>query len=63
VANPNYLDRTKDSQAQIILLDLTNLSDQQPSGNGKAGDSGALLKQLEESWVPLLPRLEAVVNR
>jgi len=63
VANQNYLDRARNDQAQLILIDLTNLSYQQQSGIGKSVDSNALLKQLEQSWIPLLSKLEAIVNR
>jgi hypothetical protein len=63
VANQKYLDPARDAQAQIILVDLTKMNDEQQSSKGTNVDSNALLKQLEESWIPLLPKLEAIVGR
>ena len=63
VANQKYPDPARDAQAQLILVDLTKMDDQQQSSRGTTVDSNALLKQLEESWIPLLPKLEAIVSR
>ena len=63
VVNQKYLDPARDAQAQLILVDLTKMNDQQQSRKGTTVDSNDLLKQLEESWIPLLPKLEAIVGR
>lgn len=63
VSNPAYLDRTKDDHAQIVLIDLTAASSSYSCGNATGVDSEVLLRQLEMSWIPLLPNLESIVNQ
>jgi hypothetical protein len=63
VANPNYLDRTRDSTAQLILIALTNSSSGRQANTSKGVDSQERLQQLEQSWMDLLPKLQTIVNR
>jgi hypothetical protein len=63
VANPNYLDRTRDSTAQLILIDLTSSNSGRQANTSKGVDSQERLEQLEQSWIELLPKLEIVVNQ
>jgi hypothetical protein len=62
VPNRNFIDSKQEDQPQLMLINLAALQGAEDAEKANSVSSQKVLKQLEQSWVQLLPKFNALVN-